>query len=439
MLEVPAAVEEILERLEAAGFEAWCVGGAVRDALLGREAGDWDVASSAPPERVLALFAPRALPTGLQHGTVTVDHVEITTYRRDGTYLDCRRPDHVEFTGSIREDLARRDFTVNAIAVNRRGEVLDPFGGREDLERRTLRAVGEAEEGFREVGLRILRGLRFAARLGLRIEPETDRALRRCAPLLERIAPERIRVELTGMLCGEAALPALLAYPDVLGTPLPEILPCVGFDQRSPYHCWDVWEHTARAVAAAPPWPALRWALLLHDLGKPDAFSLDGEGRGHFYGHWRRSVSLAEAAMDRLRFDNRSRQTILTLVEGHDAPLDLSEKAVRRNLARYGGETLRLLLEVKRADGMGQDPEKVRDRLAELEEIKAKAEQILAERQCLTLKDLEVDGRDVIAAGVEPGPEVGRVLEGLLDRVLSGEIRNERRTLLTLIRDQKLT
>ncbi len=441
MLRIPAAVEEILERLEAAGFEAWCVGGAVRDALLGREAGDWDVASSAPPERVLALFAPRALPTGLQHGTVTVKTgpgagVEVTTFRRDGIYLDGRRPEHVDFTGSIREDLSRRDFTVNAIAVNRRGEVLDPFGGRADLERRTLRAVGAAEERFREDGLRILRGLRFAARLGLEAAPETERALRRCAPLLERIAPERIRTELTGMLCGETVLPVLLAYPDVLGAPLPEILPCVGFDQRSRYHCWDVWEHTARAVAAAPPQPVLRWALLLHDLGKPDAFSLDGEGRGHFYGHWRRSAALAEGILDRLRFDNHSRKTILTLVERHDCELPLSEKSVRRNLNRYGEETLRLLLAVKRADNLAQ-AEAFRDRQVLLRQWEDLLRLVLQEGGCFSLRQLAVRGGDLTGLGLE-GPAVGRGLEALLDQVMDERLPNDREILLEYAKEKLL-
>ena len=441
MLRIPAAVEEILERLEAAGFEAWCVGGAVRDALLGREAGDWDVASSAPPERVLALFAPRALPTGLQHGTITVKTgpgagVEVTTFRRDGIYLDGRRPEHVDFTGSIREDLSRRDFTVNAIAVNRRGEVLDPFGGRADLERRTLRAVGAAEERFREDGLRILRGLRFAARLGLEAAPETERALRRCAPLLERIAPERIRTELTGMLCGETVLPVLLAYPDVLGAPLPEILPCVGFDQRSRYHCWDVWEHTARAVAAAPPQPVLRWALLLHDLGKPDAFSLDGEGRGHFYGHWRKSAEYAGAILDRLRFDRRSRDLILTLVERHDCELPLSEKSVRKNLARYGEEAVRALLAVKRADNLAQAPE-YRDRQVLIGQWEDLLNLVLQEGACFSLRQLAVRGGDLTALGLR-GPAVGRVLQALLDQVLDGKLPNDREILLHCVREELL-
>lgn len=440
MISVPAAVREILQRLEGAGFEAWCVGGAVRDALLGRIAGDWDVTTSAPPEAVLSLFAPRALPTGLRHGTVTVKTeaagVEVTTFRRDGAYLDSRHPDHVEFTGSLREDLARRDFTVNAMAVNLRGEMADPFGGRADLEAGVLRAVGSPDERFQEDALRILRGLRFASRLGFVLEPDTGRAVRRRAPLLERIAPERVRTELTGMLCGERVLAVLLDYPDVLGVPLPEILPCVGFDQRSRYHCWDVWEHTARAVAAAPPSPLLRWTMLLHDLGKPDTFTVGEDGQGHFYGHWRQGAALAADILDRLRFDNQSRRTILALVERHDCGLSLSEKSVRRNLNRYGEETLRLLLEVKRADSLAHAAA-YRDRQQLLRQWEELLAEELREGACFSLGQLAVRGGDLTALGLE-GPAVGRALQTLLDQVLDGKLPNEREILLEFVKEKLL-
>ncbi len=436
---IPEYVQEILRRLEGAGYEAWCVGGAVRDALLGLEPGDWDVTTSAEPEAVLALFAPHALPTGLQHGTVTVGGghgVEVTTFRRDGDYLDHRRPDHVEFTRSLTEDLARRDFTVNAVAVNLRDETADPFGGREDLASRVLRAVGEPEKRFQEDALRILRGLRFASRLGFAIEADTAAAIHRCAPLLRNIAPERILTELTGILCGGHVLEVLLDYPDVLGVFMPEILPCVGFDQCSVYHCYDVWEHTARALAAARPLPVLRYALLFHDLGKPETFSLDGEGRGHFYGHWRQSVPLAEAVMDRLRFDNRSRKTILTLVERHDAPLTLSEKAVRRNLARYGEETLRLLLEVKRADNLAQaEPYQDRQRLiGQWEDL---LELVLQSGECFSLGQLAVRGGDLTALGLR-GPAVGGALHELLEQVIDEKLPNDRGMLLEYVKEKLL-
>lgn len=439
MSRLPEGVKAILTRLEDAGYEAWCVGGAVRDLLLGREPGDWDVTTNALPETVMTLFAPHALPTGLQHGTVTVgggNGVEVTTYRRDGAYLDNRHPDHVEFTGSLEEDLSRRDFTVNAMALDLRGRLMDPFGGREDLAAGVLRAVGEPEERFQEDALRIMRGLRFASRLGFAIEEKTGGAIRRCAPLLRHIAPERLYVELTGLLCGERAAEVLLAYPDVLGVFLPEILPCVGFDQHSRYHCYDVWEHTVRAVEAVRPQPVLRYAMLFHDLGKPDTFSLGEDGRGHFYGHWRSSVEKAAAVMDRLRFDHQSRRTILTLVERHDCELPLSERSVRRNLARYGEETLRLLLEVKRADNLAQAPA-YRDRQRQIDQWEMLLNLVLASGECFSLRQLAVKGTDLTAIGLS-GPAVGQTLRELLDRVIDEKLPNDRALLLTYVKEKLL-
>ena len=442
MLRIPEAAGAILGRLESAGYEAWCVGGAVRDLLLGREPGDWDVTTSARPETLLELFAPHALPTGLRHGTVTVRPegggagVEVTTFRRDGAYSDHRRPDRVAFTGSLEEDLSRRDFTVNAIALSRRGELRDPFGGRADLEAGVLRAVGEAARRFDEDALRILRCLRFASRLGFSVAPDTAAALRACAPLLGEIAPERVREELTGILCGEHVLEVLLEYPDVLGAVVPELLPTVGFDQHSVYHCYDVWEHTARAVAAVPPSPVLRWTMLLHDLGKPDTFFLDGEGRGHFYGHWRKSLEHARAILDRLRFDNHSRRTILELVERHDCELPLTERAVRRNLARYGERTLRLLLEVKRADNLAQ-AEQYRDRQVLICQWEDLLELALSGGECFSLGQLAVRGGDLTALGLR-GPAVGRALEELLNLVMDEKLPNDRAILLDYTKEKLL-
>lgn len=434
---IPEHVQNVMARLETAGWEAWCVGGGVRDMLLGRDPGDWDVTTSARPEDVMALFGPAALPTGLKHGTVTVGGnrgVEVTTFRRDGDYLDNRHPDHVEFTTSLEEDLSRRDFTVNAIAMDLRGELRDPFGGRADLEAGVLRAVGDPEQRFREDALRIMRGLRFAAKLGFAVEPETAAAMDRCRELLGNIAPERIYVEMTGLLCGPWAAEVLLAYPRVLAVFLPEIIPCVGFDQRSPYHCYDVWEHTARSVAAVPPQPVLRWAMLLHDLGKPETFSLGEDGRGHFYGHWRESVRKAEAIMDRLRFDNHSKKTILTLVERHDCELAFSERSVRRNLARYGEETLRLLLEVKRGDNLAQAPA-CRDRQQLIDQWEALMNMVIAQGSCFSLSQLAIRGGDLTALGLR-GPAVGELLRELLELVIEEKLPNDREMLMTYVREK---
>lgn len=435
---IPDYVKDIMARLEGAGWEAWCVGGGVRDMLLGRDPGDWDVTTSARPEDVMALFGKDALPTGLKHGTVTVGGgrgVEVTTFRRDGAYLDNRHPDHVEFTSSLEEDLSRRDYTVNAIAMDLRGELRDPFGGRTDLAAGVLRAVGNPEARFQEDALRIMRGLRFAAKLGFSLEAETAAAMDRCRKLLENIAPERIYVEMTGLLCGPWAAEVLLGYFRILEVFLPEIAPCVGFDQRSPYHCYDVWEHTARSVSAVPPQPVLRWAMLLHDLGKPETFSQGEDGRGHFYGHWRESVKKAEAVMDRLRFDNHSKKVILTLVERHDCELPLSERSVRRNLARYGEETLRLLLAVKRGDNLAQAPA-YRDRQKLIDQWEDLLNLVIAQGSCFSLGQLAVRGGDLTALGFR-GPAVGNMLRELLEQVIEEKLPNDREVLLTYAKEKQ--
>ena len=426
-----------MKRLEDAGYEAWCVGGAVRDSILGREPGDWDVTTNALPEAVLELFAPHAIPTGLQHGTVTVGGgrgVEITTYRRDGEYLDNRHPESVEFTSSLEDDLARRDYTMNAVAMNLRGEFFDPWGGRKDIAAGLIRAVGEPQARFYEDGLRIMRGLRFAARFGFSIEPETGAAIHACAPLLKNIAVERLYVEMTGLLCGSMAAKVLMEYPDVLGVFMPEILPCVGFDQQSRYHSYDVWDHTARAVEAVPPDPVLRWTMLFHDLGKPDTFTLDEKGAGHFYGHYRESVRKAETIMERLRFDNHSKKLIRTLVERHDSELPLSERSVRRSLSRFGEEVLRLLLQVKRADNLAQ-AEEFRSRQELISQWESMLNMELLSGNCFSLKQLAVKGNDLTELGVH-GKSVGVCLEKLLEMVIEEKLPNERSILLDYAKEK---
>lgn len=436
MKTIPERVQQILKTLECAGYEAWCVGGAVRDLLLGREPGDWDVTTNALPETVMELFAPHAVATGLQHGTVTVGGgrgVEITTYRRDGEYLDNRRPESVEFTTSLCEDLARRDYTINAMAMDLHGNLYDPWGGQEDLAAGTIRAVGNPVARFGEDALRIMRGLRFAARLGFSIEPLTSEAIHRCAPLLQNIAVERLYVEMTGVLCGQYVAQVLLEYPDVIGVFLPEILPCVGFDQRSKYHIYDVWEHTVRSVEAVENTPILRWTMLLHDLGKPTTFTVDENGTGHFYGHFRESVEKAKAIMERLRFDNRSKQQILTLVERHDSELALTNRAVRRNLSRYGEETLRLLLAVKRADNLAQSPA-YRSRQELLDQWEQLLQVELASGHCFSLAQLAVKGNDLLALGLR-GKQIGDTLEELLSLVMEETLPNDRAVLMKYVKE----
>ena len=436
--DIPAAARHILQTLAGAGFEAHLVGGCVRDLLRGVTPHDWDICTSALPEETEACFAGRRIiETGLKHGTVTVleggEPYEITTYRTEGPYSDSRRPDFVRFVPSLEQDLSRRDFTMNAVAMDLDGNLRDPFGGGPDIRAGLIRCVGEPGLRFQEDGLRVMRALRFAAVFAYGIEGRTAQAIHDSRATLDRVAAERVNVELRKLLVGQCAGDVLRQYPDVFCQFWPQLDPLVTLEQHNPWHCRGGWEHTIHAVEAAPADVTLRLAMLLHDIGKPSCKSTDEQGIDHFYGHPAVSARLADQMLRALKFDNKTRERVVLLVERHDAQLPPRSQVIRRWLNRLGPEAFFQLLEVKRADNMGQDPGKVQDRLAELDKIRAKAEQILAERQCLTLKDLAVDGRDVMAAGVAPGPEVGRVLEGLLELVLSEDIPNEREILLGLI------
>ena len=410
-VDIPENVQAVLKTLEAAGHEAWCVGGCVRDALSGRRPEDWDAAASALPEETMALFGSRAEPTGLQHGTVTVKTEALTR--------------------SVDEDLARRDFTVNAMALNLRGELRDPFGGREDLCRGLLRCVGDPDRRFQEDALRILRGLRFAAALGFAIEPGTAAALRRNREGLRDIAPERIQVEFFKLLPGETAAAVLREYPEVFGVFWPELLAMVGFDQRNRHHCHDVWEHTLHALDAVPGDLVLRCTTLLHDVGKPACFTLDEAGVGHFYGHPAISRELADRMLRRLKCAAGFRETVVRLVEWHDRDIPRTDKAIRRALRILGEEDLRRLILVKRADNLGQAPA-YRGRQEELDKAEAILDRLLEEDACFSLKQLAVNGRDLLALGLS-GPAVGAALEELLGRVVDGALPNRREALLAYL------
>lgn len=436
--EIPDGARRILQTLNSAGHEAYLVGGCVRDLLRGVEPNDWDICTSALPEETEQCFADRrVIETGLKHGTVTVleegEPYEITTYRTEGPYSDSRRPDFVRFVPNLEEDLARRDFTMNAIAMDLEGNLRDPYGGADDIKSRLIRCVGEPDQRFQEDGLRVMRALRFAAVFGYEVEEQPARAVHENRAMLDRVAAERINAELCKLLVGKNAGDVLRQYPDVFCQFWPELGPLVALEQNNPWHCWGGWEHTIHAVEGAPADVTLRLSMLLHDIGKPACKSTDDKGIAHFYGHPAVSARLADQMLRALKFDNKTRKRVVLLVERHDAQLPPRSHVIRRWLNRLGPEAFFQLLEVKRADSMGQASEKVRGRLTGLDEIKAKAELILAERQCLTLKDLAVNGRDVIAAGVAPGPEVGLVLNGLLERVLSNEIINEREALIKIL------
>ena len=430
MAKIPEFVKNLLCTLESAGHQAWCVGGCVRDLRLGRTPVDWDVTSSALPEETMALFGERAVPTGLKHGTVTVrtedQPVEVTTFRKDGAYRDHRRPETVTFTDSLEEDLRRRDFTVNAMALDLRGTFRDPFGGLGDLERGILRCVGEPERRFHEDALRILRGLRFSACLGFVLEEKTAPAIREKKELLRDIAPERVWAELSRLLTGRWADEVLRTYPEVAGVFWPELLPMIGFDQRTRHHCYDVWEHTLHALAAVEPDVVLRCTMLLHDVGKPETFTLDARGHGHFKGHPARTAALTGDMRRRLRVDNATRETVVRLVEWHDRNIPRTDQGLRRALRDLGEADLRRLLAVKRADNQAQAQQ---DLLGEIDKAEAILDRLLAEGACVSLGQLAVRGGDLAALGLR-GPAIGRMLDLLLDRVVDGDVPNEREILL---------
>ena len=435
---IPSGARYILQTLNDAGYGAYLVGGCVRDLLRSVEPHDWDICTSARPEETERCFVGhRIIETGLKHGTVTVledgEPYEITTYRTEGPYSDSRRPDYVKFVSSLEADLARRDFTMNAIALGLDGGLRDPFGGKADIEAGLIRCVGEPAQRFQEDGLRVMRALRFGAVFGYEIEERTAQAIHENRHMLEHVAAERINVELCKLLVGKRAGDILRQYPDVLCQFWPELGPLVTLEQNNPWHCWGGWEHTIHAMEAAPPDLVLRLTMLLHDIGKPSCKSTDENGVDHFYGHPAVSARLTGQMLRALKFDNRTRERVVTLVEHHDVQIPCRGSSIRKWLGRLGPEAFFQLLEVKRADGMGQSYELVKDRLVQLEEIKAKSEEIIAQGQCFSLKDLAVNGQDVIAAGVAPGPEVGRVLEKLLEQVLNGEVQNKQDALLKLI------
>ena len=432
---LPPHAASVLRRLRAAGHAAYAVGGCVRDSMMGLPPTDYDVATSATPEETLRVFSgERVVETGVKHGTVTVligeASVEVTTFRVDGAYSDARRPDAVTFTPSLPADLARRDFTVNAMAYDEREGLVDPYGGAADIAMRVIRCVGDPDTRFREDALRILRALRFAAVLDFSIEPETAAALRRNAPLLEKISAERVNAELCKLLCGRNVRAVLLDYGDVLGVPIPELLPMRGFDQHNPYHIYDIWEHTAAAVENAPPTVVLRLAALLHDVGKPPCFTLD-EGGGHFYGHATTGAEMADTILRRLRFDTATRERVVLLVREH-CGFELTERAVKRALNRLGQEAFFELLELMRSDNLAQSPA-LRYRQSWIDAVERLGREVLEKEACFSLKDLAVDGKDLIAAGYAPGPALGAALKTLLDAVIDGKAPNEKAALLAYL------
>ena len=426
-----------LRVLEEAGHEAWLVGGFVRDLVLGRECHDIDIACSAhwtETQRAFEAASYATHETGVKHGTLTVvigEHaVEITSYRSDGSYEDGRHPSSISFVRSIEEDLARRDFTINALAFHPRRGFADPFGGIDDLLSKTIRSVGDPGRRFDEDALRILRGCRFASQLGFTIDDDTLSAMKSRKSKLRKVSTERITHEIELLLLGDHVHDAIMACADVLSFALPELVAMKGFDQRTPYHIYDVLEHTAWVVQHTPPERILRWAALLHDMGKPAAAFDDGEVR-HFYSHAHISVALGNALLDRLLISPTTKERILALVRHHDDIVEANPKAVKRMLVRLGGDTelFRMLCDLKRADALSQAPH-CAPRAATAEELQRILEEVVSGNEAFTLKHLAVNGKDIMELGVAAGPAIGAALKAILNSVVDEEIPNEREALL---------
>lgn len=436
---IPTAVMTALSRLADAGYEAYIVGGCVRDILMGTSPSDYDITTSALPEETKAVFEGfRLIETGIAHGTVTVIvggmPLEITTYRVDSDYSDGRHPDRVEFTPSLSEDLARRDFTVNAMAYSHGSGVVDLFGGQKDIESGIIRCVGDPELRFSEDSLRIMRALRFAATLGFGIDENTGAGMRALASKMGRVSAERIYTELVKLLLGKNVRSVLTEYADVLSAVIPELGLMIGFDQHNPHHIYDVMEHTAAVVENTPAEADLRLAALLHDIGKPRCFTMDEDGVGHFIGHEKLGAQMAEDIMTRLKADSETKNRVVLLVAHHFDLIHPSKKAVKRALSKLTPEMFFELTALIRADNLALAPE-YRDRASGIDTLESIAKEIIAEGECFSIKDLAVDGNDLTAIGIPPSRRLGEILKALLESVMDGKTENERSALLKAAQD----
>ena len=437
-IEIPSGANEIIHSLQNNGYEAFLVGGCVRDSILGRPIHDYDITTSATPDEMMEVFKDkRIIKTGLQHGTITIvingEGYEVTTYRIDGNYSDSRRPDSVTFTRSLEEDLKRRDFTINAMAYNDEVGLIDPFNGMEDIKYNKIRCVGRAEDRFSEDALRILRAIRFASQLGFVLEPDTDWNISKMYKNLENISIERINSEFCKIAASSDFCVQIVLYHKVFSLFIPEIKDMFGFQQNNPYHMYDVWNHTVHAIEYCESDDLVtRLAVFFHDIGKPHCYQDSEDGIRHFKGHGRVSADMTDKIMKRLRFDNDTREKVVELVYYHDATFEVGKKYVKRWLNKIGEEQFRRLLNVRRADIKAQADINQETRLQKIDNIEYILEEVLQDDECFSLKDLAVNGKDLITIGYKPGKEIGEVLNNLLDSVISGEYINEKEKLLEI-------
>lgn len=439
-MDMPKNVDTAINLLQSAGFEAYAVGGCVRDSLLGKTPNDWDITTSAKPENMKSVFADfHCIDTGIKHGTVTVvidgEPLEITTFRLDGEYEDNRHPKSVTFTSNLGADLGRRDFTVNAMAYSKMTGTVDLFGGQNDLKNKIIRCVGDPDRRFNEDTLRILRALRFASALDFEIEEKTAQSLLKNCALLGNISEERIAKELLKLVCGKGAKRILTGFAPVLFEILPELQPMYKNSHDNPHHCYDIYEHTLIAVESIDPEPTLRFAMLLHDCGKPAVKKFDENGVAHFYGHQRISAEISAQILARLKVSNKFRDEILFLVSNHDRwELYENTEKMPRYLSKFGLDGVLNLLKVMRADVLAQSPE-YRYRLDQIADAEKTAKNLAAQKPCLSLSELQINGRTLMDIGIPQGRKLGAVLAQLLDEVIDGVTKNTQEALTTRARE----
>lgn len=439
-MDMPKNVDIAINLLQSAGFEAYAVGGCVRDSLLGKTPNDWDITTSAKPEDMKSVFAEfHCIDTGIKHGTVTVvidgEPLEITTFRLDGEYEDNRHPKSVTFTSNLGADLGRRDFTVNAMAYSKKTGTVDLFGGQNDLKNGIIRCVGDPDRRFNEDALRILRALRFASALDFEIEEKTAQSLLKNRALLGNISEERIAKELLKLVCGKGAKRILTDFAPVLFEILPELQPMYKNSHDNPHHCYDIYEHTLIAVESIDPEPTLRFAMLLHDCGKPAVKKFDENGVAHFYGHQRISAEISAQILARLKVSNKFRDEILFFVSNHDRwELYENTEKMPRYLSKFGLDGVLNLLKVMRADVLAQSPE-YRYRLDQIADAEETAKNLAAQKPCLSLSELQINGRTLMDIGIPQGRKLGAVLAQLLDEVIDGVTKNTQEALTTRARE----
>lgn len=439
---IPENANKIIHTLQDNGHSAYVVGGCVRDSVMGRVPHDWDICTSATPDEMLEIFKDyRVIETGLQHGTVTIvidkEQYECTTYRIDGKYSDNRRPDTVAFTDNLIEDLKRRDFTINAMAYNDKEGLIDPFEGLMDVEYGKIQCVGSAEDRFNEDALRILRAIRFSSQLDFTPSPDTDWQIHRQYSNLENISIERINSEFCKIVSSDCFCVQLLLYKDIFSLFIPEFKDMIDFSQNNPYHQFNVYDHTIHAIQRCESSDlTTRLAVLFHDIGKPHCYQDGEDGKRHFKGHGKVSADMTNEIMKRLKFDNETRNNVVQLVYYHDATFEVGKKYIKRWLNKIGIAQFRRLLDVRRADIKGQKFDYDKERIEKINNIERLLEEVLEENQCFTLKDLAVNGKDLMQIGFKSGKELGKTLNMLLDGVINEEFENDKAILLKIAKIQ---